>query len=361
MPKAPLLQILSHFDIPEDVYEVVSVGHGLINQSYVVIQTSTKAKLYFLQQIDHHIFKDIPGLMQNIKLVTGHFTMLSHPPNHLTTINTKSKQNYYLSAAGEYWRLYDYVHGKTYHRAETEAIAAEAGKMFGEFLNALSGFKAGLLTTTIPRFHDIDLRYEQFLESLVSGNKPRKEEAAHLIKIVEDNIGYVKEIYQGIVNTCPQRATHNDTKLSNLLFDDQHQGICVIDYDTLMPGYWPLDFGDAVRTICSTTQEDDLNITDTRFDMANFAAFTTRFIDMLAANLTAHELTFLPKSVPYMPFLMGLRMLTDYLNDDVYYTTQYPAHNLDRATNQLTLFMNGVGQLPEMNNIVNENIKKRTF
>jgi len=345
--------ILSHFDIPEDDYELHTVAHGLINTSYAVGQKSSGKNKYFLQKIDHIIFTDIAGLMNNIEVVCDHFNGLANPPQHLETLHTKDGSNYYKSAEGEYWRLYDFVGGNTFYRAENDQLASEAGNMFGDFLNALHSIDSSLLKTTIARFHDIDFRYEQFLDSLKIANAERKEKGRKIIELIENNISYVQDVYHEIVNTCPLIATHNDTKLSNLLFDDQQHGICVVDYDTLMPGYLPLDFGDSVRTICSTTIEDDKNIDNTSFDLNIFGKFTTSFIKALANSITDAEIKLLAKSAAYMPFLMGIRMFTDYLNNDTYYSTNYKEHNYDRAANQFTLFMSGMKLYNEMNIIVN--------
>lgn len=347
--------ILTHFSIPEKSYTLIKISHGLINKSYFVKDSATNRNIYFLQQIDRIIFQDIEGIMQNIAIVTEFFKSLANPPNYLVTQLTINGHNYYKSEDGEYWRLYNYVEGHTFYSAENEQIAAEAGKMFGEFQNALSGIEPNLLKVTIPGFHDIGLRYEQFNESIKNAKEARKTKAAPLIDIVNKNIGYAKEIYHQTIHSCPSRITHNDTKLSNLLFDDNQRAICVVDYDTLMPGYLPLDFGDSVRTICSTTIEDSTDLKNTKFDMNLYQAFTKNFLRTLSDTITNAELKMLAKTVAYMPFLMGLRMLTDYLNNDVYYSTDYGDHNFVRASNQLTLFISGVNQLDEMNNIVEQN------
>jgi len=349
-PKA----ILSEFDIPQHDYVLHSVKHGLINKSYAVSENSRGKKVFFLQQIDHNAFKNIEGIMHNIAVVSEHFISQPNAPRHLTVQPTNFGANYFKAETGEYWRLYDYVAGNTYYRAEDKNIAAEAGRMFGEFENALQGIDMSLVQNTIPGFHDIDLRYDQFNESLAKANSTRKEKAAGLIDLVREHINYVKAIYHDTVNTCSPRVTHNDTKLSNLLFDDNQKGICVVDYDTLMPGYLPLDFGDSVRTICSTSVEDDTDLKGTFFDIDIYRVFARNFIVAFDGSITNTEINMLPRTVAYMPFLMGLRMLTDYLNNDIYYTTQYEHHNFDRAANQMTLYMSGVDLLSEMNNIVLE-------
>lgn len=354
MSAGNLIAILSEFEIPQRDYELEQVKYGLINKSYNVVERSSNKKCFFLQQVDHNAFKDIEGIMHNIGIITNHFKGQSGAPKHLKTLVTRSGANYYKSPAGEYWRLYNYIEGHTYYRAETIQLATEAGKMFGKFQNSLDGIDITLIRDTIPGFHDMDMRYEQFLESLSGATNVRKEKAADLIVLVKENIKYVKSIWYDTVRSCPPRVTHNDTKLSNLLFDDNNHGICVVDYDTLMPGFLPLDFGDSVRTICSTTIEDDTNLKDTFFNINIFRALVTSFIAALEGSITVAEIKMLPRTAAYMPFIMGLRMLTDYLNNDIYYTTEYDQHNFDRAANQMTLFMSGVGLLDEMNNIVME-------
>jgi phosphotransferase family enzyme len=345
-------EILANFIIPQHKYELHAVTHGLINKSYIVSEVNSGEKAYFLQQIDHHVFADVEGIMHNIDIVVRHFKDLADVPKHLITQQTKSEDNYYKSATGEYWRLYDFVEGITYPIAENEQIAAEAGKMFGGFLSALGGINPSSMIITIPQFHDIEFRYSQFKESLVDASPDRKAKASNLIDTVNANIDYVIDIYREIVESCPTRVTHNDTKLSNLLFDEQQKGICVVDYDTLMPGSWPLDYGDAVRTICSTTVEDDQDLVNTAINLDLCAAFTRNFLGKLATSMTTKEIALLAKTAPYMSFLMGLRMLTDYLNNDVYYATQHEQHNFDRASNQFTLFKNGVSQQEKLHSIV---------
>ena len=353
-------EILNQFDIPDLAYNLETIKYGLINKSYVVSEQISGKKRYFLQQIDHNAFSDIEGIMHNIGVVIDHFNSQSNAPGHLATLLTMSGTNYYKSEAGDYWRLYNYVDGKTYYRAENEQIAAEAGRMFGDFLKSLQGVELALMQTTIPGFHDIDLRYEQFKKSLTTANPERKDKANTLISLAMENINYIKDIYHQIIGNCPARVTHNDTKLSNLLFDQQQKGICVVDYDTLMPGYLALDYGDSVRTICSTTVEDDTNLAGTYYDIAIFKSFSLKFIGGLKETCTRAEINHFAKAVPYMPFIMGLRMLTDYLNNDVYYSTQYEQHNLDRASNQLALFISGAAQLEEMNNIVQKTLTNQS-
>ena len=336
------LHIMQQFNIKQVEYCFTSVSHGLINQSFVIKRISDNKPLYFLQKINHHIFKDVDALMYNISSVNQYFKELPTPPAHLELILTKKKHPFYKTHNGTYWRMYKYIPGTTYFKAESLELASEAGNAYGTFLSLLSGLNPTELTVTLPDFHDINLRLKQLEESLFTATEKRLKKATPWIKLINDNKKEQSSIFNNIIKTCPLRITHNDTKLSNLLFDANHKAKCVIDYDTIMPGYLPLDFGDAVRTICSTTMEDDKHIEQTYYHPALVKAFTDSFITSLQGVLTQAELMVLPKAAIYMPFLMGVRMLTDYLENDIYYNTHYADHNLDRAANQLTLFKKAI-------------------
>lgn len=345
------LSVIPYFDIPKGDYEYKINSKGLINKSYSIKKGGVE--LYFLQQIDHSIFKDIKGLMNNIEVVCEHFNKAEKSPKHLNLIYTKDRKAFYESNQKEFWRLYEYMDGETFFKADNPIIAEGAGRGFGEFLGALSNLNPDSLSVTIPDFHDINSRLNQFNNSLESASKERLKQAKNWIELVDNKREFVKSIFSQVTSTCPQRISHNDTKLSNLLFDSQQKAKCVVDYDTLMPGYIPLDFGDSVRTICSTTKEDDPNFKGTYINITLFNSFTKSFINSVKEVITKEELKTMPKTVAYMPFLMGLRMLTDFLNNDVYYSTNYKNHNLDRAANQLTLFKNAVSLENEMNKIIN--------
>lgn len=347
-----LENIIENFNIPVDDYKYIANTNGLINKSYALSKKNSGVNAFFLQQIDHTIFKDIEGLMNNIDVVCHHLKKTPEAPRYLNLISTKTGKTFYKTVDGDFWRLYTYVEGSTFFRAHDQQLAWEAGKMFGEFLFSLSTLDTNSLTVTLPDFHNIVHRYSQFKTSLKNAYEDRKTNARQYITIIEKNIESIINIYQDTIETCPIKATHNDTKLSNLLFDENQKAICVVDYDTLMPGYIPFDFGDSVRTICSTTVEDDTDISNTHFELSIFEPFAKSFIGSFDGTLSKQELNMFSKSGIYMSFIMGIRMLTDYLNNDIYYSTNYDRHNLDRAANQLTLSESGIKLLPEMTEII---------
>ena len=159
------------------------------------------------------------------------------------------------------------------------------------------------------------------------------------------------EYYSELCKQCPLQVTHNDTKMNNLIFSNSGDAV-VVDYDTIMPGYIALDYGDSVRTICSTTAEDSIDLDEIGYDLSMIRSFSHSFIKALNLNKKSQDLDFLARATCFMPFLMGLRMLTDYLNNDIYYSTNYSDHNLDRAKNQFTLYRKGMALLPQINTLI---------
>jgi hypothetical protein len=334
-----LTNILSAFEVPDSDYTFEQITTGHINNSYAVINSKSQ-RTYLLQQIDTEVFQDVPMIMNNIRVVIDHIEKKqgSEKVELLSLVNTRQKESYHISPAGQFWRLYHYINGVTQDKLETVEEALEAGRMFGAFLASLSDLDPAKVGETIPDFHNMYHRFRQF-------DQARKEATADRLLLAKMEIDFaglnrarMQAIYDKIAAPeIPRRVVHNDTKLSNLLFNQDGQGLAVIDYDTIMPGYIPFDFGDSVRTICSTTVEDDPDATATRFNTELLRAYTGGFLSQLNNVLTAAEKSLLAEAVPYMPFIMGLRMLTDYLNNDVYYHTRYDVHNLVRAINQFKL------------------------
>jgi Ser/Thr protein kinase RdoA (MazF antagonist) len=343
-------EILAAFAIEPGDYSFQNNKHGLINKSYKVTD-ATGQGCYFLQKIDHGVFKNVEGLMNNIAVTVAHLGNKKTIP-YLELIPLQNQERYLYTDGASYWRLYRYVMGKTYLRAENPGLAAEAGKAFGQFLGALADLDSIKLIETIPRFHDIFLRHEQFIAAKAGASEERLVQAEESIKIVEGEINRLKDYYEELIQVATKRITHNDAKLSNLLFDKDNKAKVVVDYDTLMPGYQALDYGDAVRTICSSTVEDSDDLANTFYNEMLIQVFTENFVTSLGPVLSEQERALLPMAACYMPFIMGLRMLTDYLNNDIYYSTEYPEHNLVRARNQFTVYMNGLKLQPQINNIV---------
>ncbi|MEX1384229.1 phosphotransferase, partial [Lutibacter sp.] len=206
------------------------------------------------------------------------------------------------------------------------------------FLNLTSDFDARKLTEVIPKFHDMSSRFTQFEDALKVVSKERFGKAKKYIDLVwslKDEMHIIQHLKES--GTIKLRVTHNDTKISNVLFDANNKGLCVIDTDTVMPGVVHYDFGDAIRTICNSAAEDETDLDKVNFNLEYYNAYTKGFLEEVELALTPTELKYLPLGAKTMIFIMALRFLTDFLNGDIYYKTKYPMHNLDRAKNQFKL------------------------
>jgi Ser/Thr protein kinase RdoA (MazF antagonist) len=325
-----------------DSFAELASGH--INDTYLI---KTKEKPFFvLQRINHGVFKDVPGLIENKVAVSHHIqeklkdlSKKKQKRRVLAFAKNNTGESYYKDEEKNYWNLMYFIDDSvTFEIVKSEEIAYEGGRLLGQFLTLTSDFDASKLVEVIPKFHDMPFRYMQFEDALKIASEERLNKAKEQIKLVEDFkaemhiIQLLKE--SGAIKT---RVTHNDTKISNILFNTKNKGLCVIDTDTVMPGIVHYDFGDAIRTICNTTAEDETNLDLVEFNIAYYKAYTKGFLKKMKPFLSPLELEYLPLGAKTMIFIMALRFLTDYLNGDVYYKIKYPEHNFDRAKNQFKL------------------------
>ncbi|MWB96469.1 phosphotransferase [Flavobacterium sp. GA093] len=347
--------IFEQFDHIEvfKTFEELSSGH--INDTYLV--TAESGKQFILQRINEGVFKDVPGLIANKVSVSKHLLKkLKHLSEDdikrrvLTFIGTKKGVFYYKDTDGNFWNVMVYIEGSiTFETVNNEEIAYEGGKLFGEFLNLTSDFDARKLTEVIPDFHNMAFRYFQFDCALKEASEQRIQQARNLIQLVQD-LKEEMHVLQNLKDTgkIKLRVTHNDTKISNALFDTNQKGLCVIDTDTVMPGIIHYDFGDAIRTICNTAAEDEKNLEQVKFNLQFYKAYVKGFLEKTNKSLSILEIKYLPLGAKTMVFIMALRFLTDFLNNDVYYKTEYPEHNLDRSKNQFKLIESLSEQFNEM-------------
>lgn len=333
-------------------YTELASGH--INDTYLI---KTEEKPYFvLQRINHGVFKDVPGLIENKVAVSRHIQeKLKGLPKKkqkrrvLGFAKSKEGASYFRGEEGNYWNLMYYIDKSvTFETVDNEEIAYEGGRLIGQFLTLTSDFDASKLIEVIPKFHDMSFRYQQFEDALDGASKERLEEANSYI----EKVAHLKEemhILQKLKESgeIKLRVTHNDTKISNVLFNKKNKGLCVIDTDTVMPGIVHYDFGDAIRTICNSAAEDETNLDLVTFNTDYYKAYTKGFLKKMKSSLSPLELKYLPLGAKTMIFIMALRFLTDFLNGDVYYKIKYPAHNIDRAKNQFKL-------LDSLNDQINE-------
>ena len=342
--KTKIEYIFNQFEHDSNYVSSKELISGHINDSYLIETNSSES--FVLQRVNHEVFKDVPGLISNKVAISNHlknkFQNFDKSELHrkvLTFIASSSGVSYFIDAEGNYWNLSIFISDSfTHNVVESEKIAYEGGKLFGEFLNLTADFNADQLIDVIPKFHDMSFRYSQFDDALKQALEERIKQAQFLIERVE-SLREEMHILQNLKTsgTINLRVTHNDTKISNALFDKDGNGLCVIDTDTVMPGIIHYDFGDAIRTICNTAAEDETNLDLVTFNKSYYQAYEKGFLETVQDALTPLELKYLPLGAKTMIFIMALRFLTDFLNNDIYYKTKYPNHNLDRAKNQFKL------------------------
>jgi len=327
--------VLEVFGFDASLVEVKPLGEGLINHTYMV-QSGNDA--YVLQKINTAVFKNPGAIAHNIKWVSDYLAAINSAYYFVAPIpSVHGNQMEYIEEG--YYRVFPYVngsHAKTVVQNEEQAY--EAGYQFGLFTNVLNGLDATDLQITIPDFHNLTLRYEQFCNALVNGNKDRITQSENQIKFLQDH-KWIADFFETIKTNSnfKLRATHHDTKISNLLFDENDKGICVIDLDTLMPGYFISDLGDMFRTYLCAVSEEETDFSKISVRPTLYKAIVRGYLKGAGNMLSKDEADQIYYAGLFMIYMQALRFLTDFINDDVYYGAKYPLHNYNRALNQIKL------------------------
>lgn len=350
-----MASVLDHFRLASKPVSCERYGFGHINETYLVV--TEDGTRYILQKINHHIFRDVPGLMQNIASVTGYLGERSGDPRSvLTLVQTKDGKADYYRADGSYWRVYVFVEDSIcLQQPETPADFYESAVAFGNFQQMLKDFPADTLHETIPNFHNTVDRYRIFRETLSADPMGRAKEVQPEIDFVlarEEEAGtLVRLLREG---KLPLRVTHNDTKLNNVLLDTQtRKALCVIDLDTVMPGLSLYDYGDSIRFGAASAAEDEQDLGKVEMRLELFEIYTKGFLQA-CPGLTGMERKMLPMGAKLMTLECGVRFLTDYLDGDHYFATHRPGQNLDRARTQFKLVADMEGKWEQMRRIVEE-------
>ncbi|MDD4646123.1 MAG: aminoglycoside phosphotransferase family protein, partial [Bacteroidales bacterium] len=341
-----LQSITKQFSMQGTVLSALPYGSGHINDTYKVETVESGCPNYILQRINHKIFTNVAGLMDNIDRVTRHIRKkLENTPGAdpnrqtLTLIPTLENQSFYQDPEGNYWRMYLFIEdNRSYDIVDSPEKAFEGGRMFGKFQSMIADLPGGPLFETIPNFHNIDMRLETLKNTIARDPVGRASkiatEAAFVWERAEE-MGTILHLgQQGLI---PSRITHNDTKFNNVLLDHNDKGLCVIDLDTVMPGYVHYDFGDSIRTSTNTGAEDDADLSKVEMDIRLFEAYTKGFLQETRSTLTPMELDNLALSGKLLPYMIGVRFLTDYVDGDHYFKTKHEHHNLQRARAQFKL------------------------
>ncbi len=314
-------------------------GNGHINDTYLVLTDMPHA--YILQKLNTHVFKDVPGLMDNIIAVTDYLRKEDRDPRYvLTLVNTVDGEPYLKTENGEYWRVYEFVSRSiALEQPESPNDMRQAGVAFGRFQRQLSDFPAEKLNVTIPNFHDVSSRFEQLRQAIRENKAGKLHEVQYemtFFMLREEDASRISAMQKR--GELPLRVTHNDTKLDNVMLDRLlHTPLCVIDLDTVMPGLAAFDFGDAIRGGASTGAEDEKDLKKVSLSLDMFEAYTSGYLSACGTTLTQNEIETLALGAKTMTIECGVRFLTDYLNGDEYFHTSYPGQNLDRCRTQMKL------------------------
>ncbi len=338
-----LFTIVQHFHPQGTVTDIRPLGTGLINDTFRVTTAEPGAPDYVLQRINHHIFCDVDGLQRNIEAVTNHIRRKLEAGG-AEDIDRKVLR--FLPADGgktywhdgeSYWRLSLFISRAQTFDSVAPYYSYNAGQAFGRFESMLVDLP-GSLTETIPGFHDMELRLRQLREAVRTDAAGRVKEVGRYLDEIEqraDGMCLAERLYRE--GSLPKRICHCDTKVNNVLFDEEGGALCVIDLDTVMPSFVFSDYGDFLRTAANTAAEDEQDLGRIGFDWDVFCAFTQGYLDSARAFLLPVEIENLPYAVALFPYMQCVRFLTDYLNGDTYYKTAYPGHNLVRTAAQFRL------------------------
>jgi hypothetical protein len=336
-------------------------GSGHIHDTFRIETIGKDSDDYILQRLNNKIFKNIPELQNNIERVTVHLrNKLKAIPGSdikrecLNLIPSHDGKSWIADKDGNYWRMYIFItNHRSYNIVDTPDKAYEGGKAIGRFQAMLSDMPGGPLFETIPRFHDIESRLEIFNLKIKENPVGRVITVGEEINQVLGRAEEMKTILNlGKAGKIPLRITHNDTKFNNILLDENDKALCVIDLDTVMPGYVHYDFGDSIRTAANTASEDEQDLSKIKMDINLFKAYAEGYLSETGDTLNNVEkeyLAFAPKLITYT---IAVRFLTDFIDGDNYFKIHHELHNLQRSRAQLRLVMSMEEQYGEMQNII---------
>ena len=356
-----LKQVANHFDFEGELTDITNVSIGLINDSFIVTYVSSGKRVrYLLQKINNYVFKKPVEVMSNIVSVTEYLNEknknsgLFDPEKSIFVIPSKDGKPYYLSEKGEFFRAYNYIENTYSIDCVSQAKDAfNAGKAFGGFIYSLKDTDPESLFVTIPDFHNTIKRYANLLDAIKNDSFGRVKEVAKEIELIDkikDGVFVITEKYES--GEIPCRVIHNDTKINNVLFDkDTHDVVCVVDLDTIMPGSFLHDFGDAITTGAVREENGKLVL-----ELDYYEHYVRGYLSSCINMLTRNEIELMPLAAKTLAFEVMTRFLADYLSGDVYFKTTYEGQNLDRTRQEISLVVDMIGKTDKM-----KEITKRCF
>jgi len=344
---AVLNEVLAAYDLPATLLGAARYGQGHINDTFCVVCQPQEgdAIRYILQGLSLAAFPHPDELMDNFIGITSYLREKiiakgGDPLREtLSLVKTRDGRDYYTDSTGKVWRLTPFIENTDCFQSATPELFEASARAFGRFQYMLQGYPAETLHEAIVNFHNTEDRYAKFEAALAADKLGRAKDIADEIRFVTDRKADCSVALQALrEGKLPLRVTHNDTKLNNILIDrDTHEGICVIDLDTTMPGLSINDFGDSIRFGANHSKEDEKDLSKVNFDIELYEVYTRGFLEGAQGSLTAAELEYLPWGARLMTLECGIRFLTDYLDGDHYFRIHYADQNLDRCRTQFKL------------------------
>jgi len=362
-----LKSIFSRFRGEGTFLEGKSFGPGHIHDTFRIITAEQECDNYILQRLNSNVFRDIPGLQENMERVTGHLrNKIAAIPGSdlkrecLTLVpDRETGRSFITDSEGRFWRMFIFISDhRSYEKVDSEHKAFEGGRIIGRFQAMLADLPGKPLHETIPDFHNIASRLDAFHRVISLDPAGRvasvRSEIAEITRREEE----MKTIIRlGAAGKIPIRITHNDTKFNNILFDRDDRALLIIDLDTVMPGYVHYDFGDAIRTAANRAEEDAEDLSTVSMDINIYRAYAEGFLSETRNTLNAAEIEYLPFAPKLLTYIMATRFLTDFIDGDNYYKIRHPLHNLQRTRAQIALLRSMEAQYGDMVQII-KNITK---
>ena len=357
-----LAEVLAAYDFPETLLGAVRYGQGHINDTFCILCQPQEGDCvrFILQGLSSAAFPHPGELMENFIGITSYLkekvTANGGDPlrETLSLVKTRDGKDFFTDSNGKVWRLTPFIENTDCFQSATPELFEASARAFGRFQYMLQGYPAETLHETIVKFHDTENRFEKFMAALEADKHGRAKDIQAEIQFVLDRKADCSVALQALrEGKLPLRVTHNDTKLNNILIDrDTHEGICVIDLDTTMPGLSINDFGDSIRFGANHSKEDEKDLSKVNFDIGLYEVYTRGFLEGAQGSLTEAELEYLPWGARLMTLECGIRFLTDYLDGDHYFRIHYPEQNLDRCRTQFKLVSDMEAQFEQMAAVV---------
>ena len=309
------IEVLKKFSIDGEVLEIVPFGNGHINKTYKV--TTDQGNHYLFQCVNGYVFHNIDDLMRNIFIVSNWL----HYNNHETLDIVKtSNGKLYVRDGDLYYRVYKYLENTVSYEKLTHELVGKVAQAFGQLHNSLAGLDSCLIAETIRDFHNTPKRIKNLFDAIKEDEKKRVSDCKGLIAFVFQYRDYADYIMKGLeTGEIPERIVHNDPKINNILFDKATNEVrCVIDLDTIMPGSYLFDVGDALRSIFTGDNESSRDSSLLKVDFDIYETYVKAYLKEINGSITRKEVELIPYSVAIIALELGVRFLEDYILGDKY-------------------------------------------